>query len=104
MDTIIESMADGVPVIASDLAATRELISDGIDGRLVPPDRAAELSRAMRVVVDYPGEASQLGIEARRKVQTHFTWEHSTRRLLEVFHRVAERKSSWQGPPVPISP
>ena len=101
---ILESMADGVPVIASDLVATRELISDGIDGRLVPPDRPAELARAMRIVVDYPDEALRLGRSAQRKVQRRFTWEHSTRRLLEVYHRLAERKSSWQGAPAPIRP
>jgi glycosyltransferase involved in cell wall biosynthesis len=39
---IVESMAAGTPVIASDLAVSRELIRDGVDGLLVPAgDRRA---------------------------------------------------------------
>ena len=51
---ILESMAAGVPVVASDLPVTRELITDGVHGRLVAPDRPGELARAIRVLLDLP--------------------------------------------------
>ena len=54
---ILESMAAGVPVVASDLPAVRELITDGVHGRLVAPDRPGELARAIRVAARLPRAA-----------------------------------------------
>src|SRR5688572_29905234 len=72
---ILESMAAGVPVVASDLPAVRELIEDGVTGRLIPPDRPGELARAIRVLLDYPEQRAALGAAARAHVERHFTWE-----------------------------
>ena len=65
---ILESMAAGVPVVASDLPAVRELISDGEHGRLVAPDRPGELARAIRVLLDYPERRAEMGQAAQARV------------------------------------
>jgi glycosyltransferase involved in cell wall biosynthesis len=74
---ILESMAAGVPVVASDLPAVRELIADRIDGRLVRPDRPAELARELRVLLESPAERCAMGERARRKAAEVFDWERS---------------------------
>ncbi len=61
---ILESMAAGVPVVASDLPAVRELLTDGEHGRLIAPDRPGELARAIRVLLDHPERRARMG--ARR--------------------------------------
>jgi glycosyltransferase involved in cell wall biosynthesis len=86
---ILESMADGVPVVASDLPAVREIVTDGVDGRLVPPDRPAELARAIRLLVDYPAERDALGRAARATIERRFTWETSLRRLADVYSQLS---------------
>jgi glycosyltransferase involved in cell wall biosynthesis len=83
-----ESMAAGVPVVASDLPAVRELITDGEHGRLVPPDRPAELARAIRIVLEYPEKAALLADRARRRIADHFTWAHARKRLAAVYQEV----------------
>ena len=65
---ILESMASGTPVVASDLPAVRELIADGEHGRLVAPDRPGELARAIRVLLDYPERRAAMGRAARAHV------------------------------------
>jgi glycosyltransferase involved in cell wall biosynthesis len=80
-----ESMAAGVPVVASDLPAVRELISDGEHGRLVPPDRPAELARAIRIVLEYPDAARKLADNARHRIAADFTWAHARKRLAAVY-------------------
>jgi glycosyltransferase involved in cell wall biosynthesis len=80
-----ESMAAGVPVVASDLPAVRELITDGEHGRLVPPDRPAELARAIRIVLEYPERAAALAENARRRIADNFTWAHARARLAAVY-------------------
>lgn len=86
---ILESMAAGVPVVASDLPAVRELITDGIDGRLVAPDRPADLARALRLLIDYPDERARLGQAARRRIERHFTWQSSLAKLEHVYRRLS---------------
>jgi glycosyltransferase involved in cell wall biosynthesis len=82
---LLESMAAGVPVIASDLPPVRELMRDGEHGRLVAADRPGELARAVRVLFDYPERIRAMGAAGRAHVAERFTWEHSTRRLRDVY-------------------
>ncbi|WP_395111163.1 glycosyltransferase family 4 protein [Actinomadura sp. SCN-SB] len=85
---VIESMAAGTPVVASDLPAVRELMADGEHGRLVPADRPADLARAVRVLLEYPDAARAMGERARRRVEDELTWEHSRALLREVYGSV----------------
>lgn len=86
---ILESMAAGVPTLASDLPAVRELLRDGVDGRLVAPDRPAELARAIRLLLAYPEAAAEWGRNARERIASGFTWQHSLATLGQVYDRLA---------------
>jgi glycosyltransferase involved in cell wall biosynthesis len=82
---ILESMASGVAVVASNLPPVRELIRDRHDGWLVHPDRPSELARALRILLDDRAYAHQLGAEARRTIEQRFTWERSLSLLREQY-------------------
>ncbi|MDQ3134037.1 MAG: glycosyltransferase, partial [Acidobacteriota bacterium] len=82
---ILESMAAGVPVVASDLPAVRELMTDGEHGRLVHPERPGELARAIRVLLQYPDRLQAMGAQARRKIVREFTWARATQQLAELY-------------------
>jgi glycosyltransferase involved in cell wall biosynthesis len=84
---ILEAMAAGVPVVASDLPAVRELVTDGVEGLLVQPDRPAALARAIRILFEYPDLRASLGGEGRRRVESTFTWDHAAARLRAVYLR-----------------
>jgi glycosyltransferase involved in cell wall biosynthesis len=85
---VLESMAAGTAVIASDLAVTRELVADGEHGRLVPPDRPAELARAIRVALEHPERTAAMGAAAQAHVRRSLTWDHSRAALLDVYRGV----------------
>jgi len=82
---ILESMAAAVPVVASDIPAVREIISDRVDGRLVRADRPAELARAIRILLEYPDELLRMGENARNKIEQHFTWQQATDKLKAIY-------------------
>ena len=82
---IVESMAAGVAVIASDLPAVRELVTDRCEGLLVAPDRPAELARAIRILFEYPDLRRDLGSRGRERVRQSLTWPHATKRLIDVY-------------------
>ncbi|HEX2123687.1 MAG TPA: glycosyltransferase, partial [Thermoanaerobaculia bacterium] len=88
---ILESMASGVAVVASDLAPVRELIRDRENGWLVHPDRPAELARAIRILLEHPPLARQLGASARRTIAERYTWERSTSALRHEYHRLTQK-------------
>ena len=88
---ILESMASGVAVIASDVPPVRELIRDRENGWLVHPERPAELARAIRILLEQPERARELGANARRTIEEKFTWERSTEALRRAYDRVMSK-------------
>jgi glycosyltransferase involved in cell wall biosynthesis len=91
---ILESMASGTAVVASDVAPVRELIDDRANGWLVHPDRPAELARALRILLDHPQLARQLGAGARRTIEERFTWDQSTAALRSAYRRLMKEGDS----------
>lgn len=104
---ILESLAAGVPVVASDLPAVRELMQDGEHGRLVRPDRPGELARAMRVLLHYPDLRREMGRRARERVAREFQWSQAVARLDAVYSellagRETGRLARPDQPPAPL--
>ncbi|MEO6226368.1 MAG: glycosyltransferase [Thermomonas sp.] len=62
---LIEGMAAGCAVIGSAVPGVREVIRDGIDGRLVPEGDAQVLADTLQALLQNPGCAARLGAEAR---------------------------------------
>ncbi len=61
---IVEGMAAGLAVVASDAGGPREIITDGVDGLLVEPGDPYALGRALRRLADDPALRSRLGAAA----------------------------------------
>ncbi len=66
---ILESMAAGVPVVATDVSGSRELIQEGSTGRLVPPGDAAALARGVVAMLGDWEQAQALAARARQHVR-----------------------------------
>lgn len=82
---ILESMAAGVPVVASDVPPTREIIRSRDNGWLVPPERPEELARAIRILLEYPERRMTLGENARETIRTQFQWQYSLTELSRLY-------------------
>lgn len=82
---IFESMACGVPVVASDLPVTREIISPDENGILVRAGRPAALARAIRITLDYPDFRARMAANARQTILERLTW-NGIRKELHTFY------------------
>jgi len=91
---LLESMASGVPVLASDLPVVRELMDDGGQGLLVAPDRPGELARAVRTLLDFPQRAAAMGAAGRARVEERFTWSAAVAALDDLY---ATLEPGWIG-------
>lgn len=90
---ILEAMACGVPVIASDLAVVRELGRDGEHFLLVKPGSVDQIATAILRLQGDPGLVRTLGDNARRQIEDHFTWERSGAALVAVYEEMMRDKA-----------
>jgi colanic acid/amylovoran biosynthesis glycosyltransferase len=81
---LLEAMAFGVPVIASQITGIPELIEDGRSGLLVRPGRADLLADALRSLLVDPDRRAALAAEGRRRVGAEFEIDASAERLENV--------------------
>jgi len=65
--SILEAMACGLPVIATDVGGVREVVEEGVTGRLVKPRDSANLAEAILDLLQKPGLRAQMGVQARQR-------------------------------------
>jgi glycosyltransferase involved in cell wall biosynthesis len=81
-----EAMAMGKAVICTRVAGQRDLLEDGVNGLLVPPNDPRALRRAMEHLWSRPEECERMGREGRRRVER----DHTLDRFVEGVHRAVE--------------
>jgi glycosyltransferase involved in cell wall biosynthesis len=88
---LVEAWNAGKPVIGGPAAATRELITDGVDGWSVPQDASVVADR-LRRLLDDPALAQRMGASGKQNVNARFAWPTIANAHLEIYSRLlAER-------------
>jgi glycosyltransferase involved in cell wall biosynthesis len=82
---LLEAMASGLPLVASDIPGNRTLIESGETGVLISVDNPPALAEAIENLLASPERGKQLGIAARKRVQQHFTLKFMVDRLVALF-------------------
>ncbi len=85
--TILEAMASGVPIVASDLDGMREILRDGTNARLVSPCEIGPFATAVSTLIEQPTLASQLAENALTTVRANYSAETMTRKVEEIYLR-----------------
>lgn len=80
-----EAIRARVPVVATDVGGMRELISNKLSGRLVPPDDPAELARALRETLTPQSDRERFVERALVDLETRFSTEKMLERLREAY-------------------
>lgn len=89
---LLEAMAAGLPVIASDIAGYRTLVTHGQEGLLVSPGEVEPLITALRQLLDRPRQRCDMGRRGRLKAN-QYDWDLIVDRTLEVYVKTIQRKS-----------
>jgi glycosyltransferase involved in cell wall biosynthesis len=88
---VIEAMALGLPVVASNMPTLREVVDDGGSGVLVPPREPDRLADAIGQVIDDAELAETTGQRGRERFLSRLTADQSHRRMIELYERLAAR-------------
>ena len=83
---LIEAMAAGVPVIATNVPGIRDVVTHGETGLLVPPAQPSALASAIETVMTDQSLRERLVRNGLAKVRRRFTWDVVLPRYLELLH------------------
>jgi glycosyltransferase involved in cell wall biosynthesis len=94
---LLETMALGLPVVASDAGGNPDLITSGDTGLLVPPLDPAAWARALARVLDDGEFAGRIARQGRDLVRREFTLERTAERTEAVYREALHRRRSLDG-------
>jgi phosphatidyl-myo-inositol alpha-mannosyltransferase len=102
---LTEAFAAGTPVIASAIAGYSDVVTDGVDGVLVPPGDPQRLAEELQRAHHEPERLAAMGLAARQSAQ-RYTWPRIAERVTGLYERAIEvpapatareRAAHWMG-------
>lgn len=87
---VCEAMACGLPVVATAVDGTPEIVDDPATGLLVQPRDSEALAAALGRVLDDPVLRAAMGAEALRRSEADYTWAANARRMEDVYGAVMQ--------------
>jgi phosphatidylinositol alpha-mannosyltransferase len=90
---LVEAMAAGLPIVASDIPGYREVARDGVEGLLVAPADPAALAEGVRTLLDRPDLAKALSTRAVLRSKD-FAWDNIIDRLEDAYGELIGRGTS----------
>jgi glycosyltransferase involved in cell wall biosynthesis len=89
-NVILESMAAGLPVVATDVGGNGEAVVDGVTGWLVPPKNPKALAEKIIDLLENPDRAETMGEQGRKRVKAHFSVEALVNNHLALYRSGAD--------------
>ena len=93
----LESLACGVPVVASDLGGVREWLLDGETGKLVPAKDSVAIARAVTEILELPDQGHALGENGRELVRSEFSRQRHLEELVSCYESARGRQRQPAG-------
>ena len=87
-NVILEACAASVPVVATDVGGTAEIIEDGVSGFLVPPGDSETLAARMLEALECEDTLREIGFQGRERVLESFSFPSQVSGYLELFERI----------------
>ena len=101
--SILEGLACGVPVVASNVGSVRETVVDGETGRLFPAGDLAAFVAATVDLLNSPADRERMGAEGRRRVEGRWSLEAMVRGYEQLIERIYAAKTTPSGLAKPAS-
>lgn len=90
---ILEAMATGKPVIATNVGGIPEMITDGVDGFIVEEKNVGQIAKKLSLLLGDEKVCKKIGKNARKKVEKKFNWDIIAERILDVYEGVSENRN-----------
>ena len=87
-NAVLEAMASGLPVLASRIAGSEELVLDGETGLLFPSEDVNALRALLRKLLTDASLRQSMGAASRRRAEEYYSWENAARQYELFLKRV----------------
>lgn len=87
---ILESMAYGTPVLASNIPVVTEIIKNKDLGFLVPPDRPEVLGRQIRFLLEQPEVLKLTGTNGKKEMEKNYLWKDQENKMTTIYKTLLE--------------
>jgi glycosyltransferase involved in cell wall biosynthesis len=84
---LVEAMATGLPIIATEVSGSKQAMINGETGLLVGPGDVAQLEEAMVRLLSQPDQARAMGSAAQRRVESNFGASKQAEEHIALYHR-----------------
>lgn len=95
---ILEAFGCGVPVVATNHGAMKNLVAHGKTGLLFQNGCREDLVKKIQLLIENPSLAKELGMNARRQYEEHYTLENNYEILMDIYHRTLEKSYGYAIP------
>jgi glycosyltransferase involved in cell wall biosynthesis len=102
-NVVLEAFAAGVPVVATAIVGTPEVVEDGVNGYLVPPGDVKLLQKRILDVLRSEPERKAMGLRGRGKVRREFTFEAQSDQYQRLFDELLASPPPGTRHPPPIN-
>jgi glycosyltransferase involved in cell wall biosynthesis len=75
-NAVLEAMSTGLPVVATRIAGSEELVIEGETGLLVQTENVDELRESFRRILVDPGQRKKMGLASRQRVEKNYSWRN----------------------------
>lgn len=90
--TLLEAMATGLPVVATNVGGNPEVVVDGITGYIVPPKDPAEMACKLIFLLNNDNLRRQIGKEGRNRVFDKFSIKETARQYEKLYRSVMYKR------------
>jgi glycosyltransferase involved in cell wall biosynthesis len=82
---LLEAMACGIPVVATNIGGNRDIISSGVNGLLVPPQSPEKMAKMIVMLWDDESLRKKIGSNARKTILEKYTWDIIVNNYLNIY-------------------
>lgn len=93
-NVVLEAFAGGVPVVATAVGGTPEVVEDKVSGYLIPPGDPDALAARILDALSSEDNLRDMGLRGRQCVLEHFTFERQAKHYLELLDELTTGKSA----------
>jgi len=86
-NAMLEALASGLPIFATDTGGTKELVEDGVNGRILKMHNAKDIAEKIAWCLSHPEEVKRMGDESRRRAES-LGWNGVAGEYREVYKEV----------------
>ena len=89
-NAIMEAMACGLPVVATEVGGIPEVVKDGENGILIDKKDVKSIVHSLEKLIENKSMCKKMGEHGRITIEEKFSWNNSAKKLIEIYNKIID--------------